>query len=51
MIAEVGIVVGDGRPRLNASIPELMDMELPMFMHIRETLGDRFSEWKSSKGG
>ena len=32
MFTELGIVYGDGRPRINASLAELMDLDLGLFL-------------------
>jgi hypothetical protein len=46
MMASVGISHNDGRPRLNGTLAEILDMDFRLFMHLYEEWKDRFSEWK-----
>lgn len=47
MMASVGILHSDGRPRINATLPEIMDMDFRLFLHLYEEWRDRFSQWKT----
>jgi hypothetical protein len=49
MFTGLGIVYGDGRPRINATLAEVMDMDIRLFLRIHDQLGDDFAAWATAQ--